>query len=214
MTDFQSRVYTRHDHLDGVNTWHWIVGDTGTWDGPAREWLDLKEKVLSHCKHRRLIIQAGGAFGMYPRLWANEFKVVYTFEPSRLSFYVLNLNCAQENIFKFNAALHHQHGDLSLDESTQANMGCHSIRQDSQINMVPTMRIDDFQLEYLDALQLDIEGWEWNALQGAKETIQRCRPSVITLETVQTHTAAVLHQWGYEQRGRAGFDQLFVLKDK
>jgi FkbM family methyltransferase len=205
-----SSVYVRNQSLDGVDHWHWLAGDDGTWNGPAEEWIPARDSIMSHCKERRTIIQAGGAMGMYPKLWSPHFQRVYTFEPTPLSFYILTMNCVEENIYKFNAGLSHTHGGLRINTNNPGNMGMNRIGSPDESNHpIAVLRIDDFEFGDLDALQLDIEGWEHNALLGGAETIQRCHP-VIALETAGPDTQALLQGWGYHQQGRAGFDHLFV----
>ena len=41
---------------------------------------------------------------------------------------------------------------------------------------VPSIAIDDMSLERLNFLKIDVEGMEPDVLQGAKKTIERCRP--------------------------------------
>jgi hypothetical protein len=41
------------------------------------------------------------------------------------------------------------------------------------------IRIDDLELPGCDFLQLDIEGYEYNALMGATETIAKYRPLIM-----------------------------------
>ena len=204
-----SKVYVRSDEVDGVSRWHWVEGDTGTWQGPMEEWIPLKEKVLYHTTQRRTIINAGGAMGMYPKLWSPHFQRVYTFEPAPLSFYVLNLNCTEDNIFKFNAGLGHDHEKQILNVDCPVNYGMNRIgpRGDNAVT-IPILRIDDFNLDDLDVIQLDIEGWEHNALLGGSDTIQRCHP-LITIETAETNTVEMLTGWGYQHRGKGGYDQVY-----
>jgi hypothetical protein len=40
-------------------------------------------------------------------------------------------------------------------------------------------RLDDYRLEDLDLLKVDVEGYERRVLQGAHDTLRRCRPVVI-----------------------------------
>ena len=42
--------------------------------------------------------------------------------------------------------------------------------------LVPLSRLDDFGLERVDFLKLDVEGFESQVLEGAAATIERCRP--------------------------------------
>jgi FkbM family methyltransferase len=207
---FEDKVYVRNDMLDGVDRWYWIKGDNGTWDGPSREWEPLRDKIFGLQPNRRTIIQAGGALGMYPRLWSPHFTRVLTFEPSPLSFHVLTMNCQRNNIFKFNSALSNNHEPLMINCECPDNVGMNRIAANINENSLPVavVKIDDLDLGDLDVLQLDVEGWEIRVLEGGTETIQRCHP-VISLETVDTQIESLLGGWGYVNRGHGGYDQIF-----
>ena len=79
--------------------------------------------------------------------------------------------------------------------------------------------IDSLALTDVDYIQLDIEGSEWVALQGAAETIPRCHP-MIQVE-LRNHTKrygqsneavrALLGSWGYrEVSSQQGSDFVFA----
>ncbi len=208
-------VYIRNDVMEDMTEWAWVLNDTGTWDGPAREWPLMRDKVLSllPSERRRSVVQAGGAFGMYPRLWSNHFEKVYTFEPFPMSFHVLGLNCRKPNIFKFQAALTNSFEPKKVIHHSETNYGMNSViplKDDTYGVPVALLRIDDLKLEDVDVIQLDIEGGEEHALQGALETIERTRP-VITLETVNEPILAILNRFGYKEQGHAGYDRAFSV---
>jgi hypothetical protein len=50
--------------------------------------------------------------------------------------------------------------------------------------------IDGLGLERLDLLKLDVEGMEAEALDGARETITRCKP-ILFVETIKSDKAAI-----------------------
>jgi len=43
---------------------------------------------------------------------------------------------------------------------------------------ISTKTLDSFNFQDVDAIKMDIEGWELFALQGMEDTIQRCRPII------------------------------------
>ena len=60
--------------------------------------------------------------------------------------------------------------------------------------IIPTMLIDDLNLPGCDLIQLDLEGYEFYALQGGIETIKKYNP-VIVIETVWSERYGItLHQ--------------------
>ena len=65
------------------------------------------------------------------------------------------------------------------------------------------------QGKVLDAIQLDVEGWEFPVLDGGRSTIARCRP-VISVETVGTDTLDLMRSLSYVEMGRNVADTVFA----
>ena len=68
-----------------------------------------------------------------------------------------------------------------------------------KVEMVP---LDEFFLDNLSFVKMDVEDFEKEALEGAKETILRNKP-VIVIEISaknekRNQTLALLKEWGYE----------------
>jgi len=59
--------------------------------------------------------------------------------------------------------------------------------------VVPLGKLDDFQLERVDFIKIDVEGFESKVLEGAAETIERCRP-IMYIENDRADKSAELIQ--------------------
>jgi FkbM family methyltransferase len=156
-------------------------GDFGAgscWYGLTVCTPNVPEEVSAHIPERKVLVQAGGNCGFYIQKYAKLFDLVYTFEPDPLNFYCLNLNVTSPNVFKYQACLGDQHQRVSIGR-WMGDVG--SIHVTGTDGVVPTMLIDDLNLERCDLIHLDIEGFELHALKGAVNTIQKCRP-IIALE--------------------------------
>lgn len=116
-------------------------------------------------------MQAGGNCGVWPDALSKQFRTVYTFEADPLNFRCLAHNVPAENVFKFNAALGDKRGCVDLHRTD--NCGAHHV---CGPGLIPVLRIDDLALPGCDFLQLDIEGFEYQALLGAQETLKAYRP--------------------------------------
>jgi len=105
---------------------------------------------------------------------------VYAFEPQPEHFQILKRNAKKrKNITVSDYALWHQRGDNKmkyLAELKHDNFGCTAMDESggAEVRMIA---LDDWlQGDNIDLVFLDIEGAEIMALEGAKETIKRCRP--------------------------------------
>lgn len=213
MYDFRSLVYTRERRVDNVDSWVWPITDTGAWDGPVNDWeTSHREKYLKHTPGRSTVIQAGGNCGLYPRLLADIFQCVYTFEPDPLNFYCLTRNCEQVNIVKFQAALGSSHKMIDLYRLTDQNVGMHQVRE-SPTGFIPQLCIDDLDLVSCDLICLDIEGYEINALKGAAHTIAKFRPTIVC-ENGNKEIADFLLMYDYQMVDTSKMDTIYVARNR
>jgi len=184
--------------------------------------LGSLEEVLKITPRRGIAVQAGGCLGVFAKRLAQEFKSVYVFEPSPVLFPMLVNNALEENIVRFQAALGSRHGMVNPVCSLRGNDGKTTLHPGmtrmEQGGHIPVMRLDDLGLPACDLIYLDVEGWELFALQGARETISRCRPVIAceinrgieylgyTKDDVRTHIT--MH--GYNHAGTHRSDEVFV----
>lgn len=150
-----------------------------------RKDLESLQVVVPMVKSRRVAVQAGGCLGVFAKYLASQFDAVYVFEPST-QFVDMTHNAPEANIVRFQAALGSRHEMVDPVCGLRGNDGktvLHSgmTRVEAGAGIVPTLRVDDLDLPQCDLIYLDVEGWELFALQGAEETIRRCRP-IITCE--------------------------------
>lgn len=205
----------RDELVDGIKPsqqgWLWPEKDNGCWDGPKDNWQTFKPLIRQHCKKFDTVVQAGGACGMYPFLLSTMFEVVYTFEPSVTSFYCLTHNTPRENIIKMNAALGHAHEMVRLNISDETNVGTNTVTPD-QMGIVPMLMIDDLDLPSCDFIMLDTEGFEYNTLIGAQQTIDKFKP-LISLELGQTDAIMMfMEEMGYSIIATAHADTYWAPK--
>lgn len=198
-TIFDDNSKFRDVEVEGVKGWWWPKADDGAWDGPLQDWYYLKN-ALQYVKEKKVVVQAGGNCGLYPRLLSDIFERVYTFEPDLYNFHFLTRNCQKENIIKINAAL----GDTNkLVDSVRAkqdfgNPNCGALTVNTNNKLVPVFTIDQLALDRCDYIQLDCEGYEPNVIIGAMETIIQFKP-VITLETFRIEIEELLFPLGYKE---------------
>jgi len=142
------------------------------------EFPDVPLNISKLVKKKRVVLQAGGNVGFYVKKYADIFENVYTFEPEPLSFFCLNLNVTNPNVFKFQACLGDSHECVNLFNACDTPLG-HGGSHVIGAGLTPTLMIDDLNLEICDLIHLDIEGYEKKALLGGIKTINRCKPVIV-----------------------------------
>ena len=159
--------------------WFWRTDDTDlkTYKVLSSE-TDLLETVKPYLKNNKIIVQAGGNCGMQIVKFAEFFETVYTFEPDPVNFYCLVNNLPYDNVIKFQCCLGESHKMISM-ESFENEIGGFFVSK--KPGTIPTLRIDDLNLNSCDFIQLDVEGYQLYVLRGAEETIKRFKP-VISVE--------------------------------
>lgn len=172
--------------------WHWTDEDRSCWRYLEAHWQDATAALKYLPADRRtLCVQAGGNFGVWPWLLAEHFTKVITFEPEPVNFRLMCQNLRETfNIVTRNQGLGAEAGCLQMHKSRR-NHGAHRIKFDTpgEIEVIP---LDSLSLQALDLLDLDIEGAEPYALEGAKDTIARFKPVI------------VIEQWrAWDERKRA-----------
>lgn len=147
-----------------------------------RKELPVLDEMIMSISGRTAVVQAGGNLGIFPKRLAMEFATVYTFEPEPELFGIMCHNAPEANVVKFQAALGRDRGPIHISRERRQQDGGNShegIAHVSGPGTIPTLRIDDLALPVLDLIYLDVEGHELYALQGAAETIARCRPVIV-----------------------------------
>jgi len=131
-------------------------------------------KVSDSVVFRRAAVQAGGCAGLWPLALSMYFGRVYTFEPDPVNFKCLQANVASTpNVSAFGCAVGDRHASVGLTRP-KAKAGLWRVDGDGYIPMVP---LDDVLKDaVVDAIVLDVEGLEVQALMGAERLIAANRP--------------------------------------
>ena len=182
----------------------------------VEHFIDDAAWIMGFCTNFDVAVQAGGNVGMWPKKLAEKFKTVYTFEPDNINFQCLVRNCTEPNIVKIQAGLGDKHSMFGL-QTTRHNCGAHFVDGEG---IYPTFRIDDLKLPKCDLIQLDIEGFEFFAIQGGFLTMTNHRP-VIVMEIkglgekfgyTDYDVEVYMQRYGYEISGRRHRDVVFTFK--
>lgn len=196
-------------------------------DKEARRWV-LKDLPTLHvaaslCGQLRTAVQAGGLHGVFAGALAKRFETVHVFEPDPRLFGIMAYNIGgTPNVRMYGAALGAHHTPVSTkagrrdgNEARSQHAGTTHVVSGGTI---ATLKIDDLNLIHCDLIQLDVEGYELEALQGATHTIEVSRP-VIMVEVNSNLTAmgyreSDIDYWirsrGYRQHSAIRSDRIYV----
>jgi len=131
------------------------------------------EDAILRCKKYRTVVQAGGNVGLWPIRLSSKFQRVITFEPEPATRKCLKVNVKPfNNIEVRGEALGSAAGLCGI---VRQSLGSHYVKPGDDITVIT---IDSLQLTDVDLIQLDIEGKEYEALQGSLETIQSTFPVI------------------------------------
>lgn len=157
-------------------------------------------------------LDGGANIGVHSLEWSRLMRgwgSVIAVEAQERLFYALAGNITLQNCFNARAiwaALADVPGELDIPEpdyTKQASFGSFELKPrvggenigqaidySKPSSKVKQIMIDGLGLERLDLLKLDVEGMESEALEGARETIQRCKP-ILFVETIKSDKAAI-----------------------
>lgn len=172
------------------------------------------DSALAYCKAFNVAVQAGGNIGVWPLRLGSRFQTVYTFEPDAQNFSALAWNTRErENIIRMQAALGDRHAMVGLNR-TPENIGAHTINPTGGI--VPMMTIDSLVLPACNLIYLDIEGYEPQALFGARKTLARFKPVIgiedkgLSDKDQRDEAIGMLIRMGYHLAEELHRDKIFV----
>jgi FkbM family methyltransferase len=147
--------------------------------GPAEYQYQVRDRSLAHAKQRRVAIDVGANVGLWSRGLCKNFATVLAFEPVDMFRECLVRNVVTKNIVVKDFALGNENTTATMI-ITEGNTG-HTHIDPATIGNgnIEVRRLDDLDLDHVDYIKMDCEGFEYRVLQGAEQTIRRCRPVVV-----------------------------------
>lgn len=137
------------------------------------------------------VVDAGANVGQYTLLAARRVGPggrVHSFEPVPGTFARLEDHLRDnrlDNVHANRSALWHEAAELrlGLDVGSEGNAGAYSVGAAAADVVAPAVAFDLYAeqraIDRVDLVKMDIEGAEWHALQGMRETLRRDRPILL-----------------------------------
>lgn len=186
-TNFGTFVIDTKD-LIGAN-----IASKGAWEYHLQ---DFYTKVL---KEDDIVIDAGANIGYLTVQFANIVKRVYSFEPQP---YIFNMLCSNILFNNLNDKVEHyrvglgdkeergqlwsidkedfggvwNYGGRGLEWEHSHYKATGEVREEDQIKV---STLDSFNIVKCDLIKLDVQGYEWQLIEGGKKTIESNLPIVL-----------------------------------
>lgn len=156
------------------------------------EWGEAEARLFAKLlRPGDLVVEAGANIGSLTvplsRLVGPDGTVI-AFEPQRLIFQLLCANAALNdcwNVDTRQAAVGAVNAEVLMARvapNIEANFGSIRVNNGYEhslgVDQVPLVTIDSLGLKQLDLIKADVEGFEQAVIEGARDTIARCRPAI------------------------------------
>ncbi len=160
------------------------------WESHILHFVHLYKKKMGGVRN---ILDIGANFGYHTLFFAREVAdqngTVFAFEPQIQNYMLLHKNIQHNHLTNVQTIPQACSDKLDIVHlplfDPQAhhpiNMGDITLNQPSspQTHLATTIPIDSMVIPPIDLIKMDVQGWEINALRGAKEMIQRDHPLMI-----------------------------------
>lgn len=137
------------------------------------------EAAAKFIKPGDVVVDVGASLGDTTAAFlkaVGEDGKVYAFEPNPDAFEALTHNCPKAKCVSAGLG---SDNNQRIFRAELGNAGASWLERNEVKVEVKIMRLDDLNLDRLDFLKIDVEGMEPLVLDGAIETIQRCKPVIL-----------------------------------
>jgi len=147
--------------------------------GPAEYQYQVRDRSMTYIKNYGTALDIGANVGLWSRSLCNQFNQVIAFEPVSMFRECLVKNVVSSRLQVKDFALG-DHRTTATMIITQGNTG-HTHIDPASLGSgnVEVYRLDDLELDTVDYIKIDCEGYEYRILQGAEQTIKKCRPIIV-----------------------------------
>lgn len=166
---------------------------------------ETRDIALEHVSNFDTVIDIGAHVGISVLHWAEFFKNIHAYEPMLDHYNCLNENTKHlPNVSRYNYAISNENKILKGAYRTSKNSGSFQLIDENykqpkkksprKLYDVKSYKLDEFVFDCVDLLKVDVEGWEYEVLLGAKETIKKHNP-VLLIEFTGGNSKKSLHKY-------------------
>jgi FkbM family methyltransferase len=173
------------------------------------------QAALSHCTQFRTAIDIGGHVGTWSMRLAKQFERVFAFEPIERHRECFALNAPSVALLPY--ALGDKDGTAKLAKGVKST-GDTCISPDGEYS-AEVKRLDDFDIDKVDFIKMDCEGYELFVCRGGEQTIQKWHPVIIVEQKPgkaqsyglgDTEAVKWLEERGYKLKGVIAGDYILA----
>jgi FkbM family methyltransferase len=155
----------------------------GFWKGEAE--LRLLRRLIDPGRNA---VDAGANKGVYTYFLARYARRCFAYEPNPKIHAILARACRGANVTVAHAALSNQAGKARLMipirggriSNQTASLRADLVARNAHLEVeVEARRLDDEELGDVGFIKIDVEGFERAVIEGARQTIERCRPTLL-----------------------------------
>jgi len=132
-----------------------------------------RNRALKFVKNFNVCLDIGSHVGFWTRTLATRFNTVHCFEPNPTFINCFNMNIKNDNVILHEIGLSNK--DHTASQEFNSTVMTHTPGN------VQCQPLDSFNLNNIDFIKIDVDGFEVEVLEGAVETITR-NNAVINIE--------------------------------
>ena len=166
---------------------------TPSYEGKYREF------ILKHIPNKKTFVDVGTNVGIWSRPMMSYFDSVVSYEPSKQNLECLKANIPtgidlrEKAVANFTGFADFRQAGKNCGDGKLCRQGVESSYQ------VPVVTLDDEGLKNVDLIKIDVQGWEFEVLDGAQNLIKRDRPWVVFEVNQDIDTCCnLMESLGYE----------------
>lgn len=139
----------------------------------------VRKKSFEFVANKGVALDIGANVGLWTGDISKEFRKVIAYEPVADFRECLQRNVNLENVNIEACALGNENTFIDMI-ITEENTGHSHVNPESKgSGKIPMYRLDDLELREVDYIKIDCEGYEYNILLGAEQTIKKFKPVIV-----------------------------------
>jgi FkbM family methyltransferase len=139
----------------------------------------VRKKSFKFVANKGVALDIGANVGLWSLDIAREFRKVIAYEPVEDFRECLRQNVPLDNIVIESCALGNENTSIDMIITKENTGHSHVDPKTKGSGKIPMYRLDDLDLKEVDYIKIDCEGYEYNILQGAEQTIKKFKPVIV-----------------------------------